>query len=68
MLKEVEFPADRNQIANGDFVEDEFYQEFYKLLYCETLNKKEIQIKEEKFTYHALKSKTDLSFDSSFPS
>ena len=55
-----------NQIAKGDFVEDEFYQEFYKLLYCETLNKKEIQIKEEKFTYHALKSKTDLSFDSSF--
>ena len=55
-----------NQIADGDFVEDEFYQEFYNLLYCETLNKKEIQIKEEKFTYHALKSKTDLSFDSSF--
>lgn len=53
-----------NQITVGDFVEDEFYQEFYNILDFETLNKKEIRIKEEKFIYHALKSRTNLSFDS----
>ena len=54
-----------NQIDDGDFVEEEFYQEYYDLKDKEILNKKEIRIKEEKFTYHALKSGIDLSFDSS---